>query len=89
LVVSGGKFLPDRLGVHAGGFVTGVGDGSLTSGAAATGAAVLDDALGSVEALLPGSLESAVQDKTVSIAIRLTVNAEINDTLTPHFANLF
>jgi len=87
--VSGGKFLPDRLGVHAGGFVIGVGDGSLTSGAAAIGTAVLDDALGSVEALLPGSLESAVQDKTVSIAIRLTVNAAINDTLTPHFANLF
>ena len=89
MVVSGGKFLPDRLGVHAGGFVIGVGDGSLTSGAAAIGAAVLDDALGSVEALLPGSLESAVQDKTVSIAIRLTVNAAINDTLTPLFANLF
>ncbi len=89
MVVSGGKFLPDRLDVHAGGFVIGVGDGSLTSGAAAIGAAVLDDALGSVEALLPGSLESAMQEKNASIAIRLTVNAAIDNTLTPHFANLF
>jgi hypothetical protein len=89
LVVSGGKFLPDRLGVHAGGFVTGVGDGSLTSGAAAAGTAIFDDALGSVEALLPGSLESAMQEKNASIAIRLTVNAAIDNTLTPHFANLF
>jgi hypothetical protein len=90
LVVSGGKFLPDRSGVgHARRVVAGVGAGSLTRGAPATGAAVLDDALASVEALLADSLESAVQEKNASIAIRLTVAAAIDNILTPHLANFF
>jgi hypothetical protein len=69
--------------------VAGVGAGSLTRGAPATGAAVLDEALGSVEALLAESLESAVQEKNASIAIKLRVTAAIDNTLTPHLVNFF
>jgi hypothetical protein len=54
---------------------------------AESGAPALDGVLESVEALLPDSLESAVQDNIPSIANRLTVNAAIR-RLTRHIASL-
>jgi hypothetical protein len=42
-----------------------------------------------VEALLAESLESAVQEKNASIAIKLRVTAAIDNTLTPHLVNFF
>ena len=64
-------------------------DAGLLTDAAASGADVLDEALASVAPLLPDSLESAVQDVVASIAIKLTANTAINDTLTPHLVNFF
>jgi hypothetical protein len=59
------------------------------AGATATGAEVVADALASAEALPADSLESAVQEKNASIAIRLTGTAAINNTLTPRLVNFF
>ena len=78
--------MPDGAAAGVGGGAPMTIDGA-DSGAA--GAAVPGDALGSVAALLPDSLESAVHEKIASIAIRLTVNAAINNTLTPHLVNFF
>ena len=64
-------------------------EGGLLTDAAASGADVLDEALASVAPLLPDSLESAVQDLVANIANKLTPNAAINDTLTPHLVNFF
>jgi hypothetical protein len=55
----------------------------------AAGAVAPDGAPGSAEALLPDALESAVQEKIAKIAIRLMVDAAINNTLTPLWVNFF
>ncbi len=78
MVVSGGKFLSDEIpGVlHAGGVATAVGGAPpSTIDGAESGAPALDGVLASVEAVLPDSLESAVQENIPSTASRLTVNA--------------
>jgi hypothetical protein len=88
--VSGGELDTGRPsnGSDGGGVATGLDAGLLTD-AAAIGADVLDDALAPVEPLLLTSLESAVHDVVASIAIKLTPNAAINDTLTPHLVDFF
>jgi len=60
-----------------------VGAGPLATDAAATGAAVLDDTLVSVEALLPDSLELAVQDKIPSRASKLRADTAMTGNLAP------
>jgi hypothetical protein len=68
--------------------IAGVDAGPATIDAPYAGAAVLDDAPGSVEALPADSLESAVQDQIASVA-RLTINAAINNTLTSRMVKFF
>jgi hypothetical protein len=90
--VSGGKLLAagirGRDGSDAGGVATGVGAAPpIMIDGAESGAPALDGVLESVEALLPDSLESAVQDNIPSIASILTVNAAIR-LLTRHIASL-